>query len=29
MTLTSPGLAFTNQVPAIDAMMAKPPIVSG
>jgi hypothetical protein len=29
MTFFSPGFAFTNQVPAIEAMIAKPPITSG
>jgi hypothetical protein len=29
MTFRSPGFAFTNQVPTIDAMMAKPPMASG
>jgi len=29
MTFLSPGRAFTNQVPTIEAMMAKPPMTSG
>ena len=29
MTFFSPGFALTNQVPTIEAMIAKPPITSG
>jgi hypothetical protein len=29
MTFFSPGFAFTNQVPTMEAMMAKPPIARG